>query len=69
MLRMRSSVMSGRVCVLGGSFLMSLMIIFCVLIRGCMYVFLWSDVPPDGDVADEVWVDMCEVDVSQDVCW
>ena len=45
MLRMRSSVMSGRVCVLGGSFLMSLMIIFCVLIRGCMYVFLWSDVP------------------------
>ena len=45
MLRMRSSVMSGRVCVLGGSLLMSLMIIFCVLIRGCMYVFLWSDVP------------------------
>ena len=68
MLRMRSSVMSGRVCVLGGSFLMSLMIIFCVLTRGCMYVFLWSDVP-QMEMLLMRWVYMCEVDVSQGVCW
>ena len=37
--------------------------------EGLYVYFLVVGCAPDGDVADEVWVDMCEVDVSQDVCW
>ena len=35
-----------------------------------LYVhFLVVGCAPDGDVADEMWEDVCEVGVSQDVCW
>ena len=61
--------MSGCVCVLGGTFLMSLMTSFLCSDEGLYVYFLVVGCAPDGDVADEVWVDMCEVDVSQDVCW
>ena len=45
MLRILSSVMMGLVCVLGRTFLMSLMIFLCMMWSGWMYVLLVSDVP------------------------
>ena len=42
---MLSSFMMGLVCVLGGRFLMSLISFFCVLMSGCVYVFVVSSVP------------------------
>ena len=40
-----SSVISGLVWVLGGRFFISLMIFFCILISGCIYVLFGSEVP------------------------
>ena len=45
MLRILSSVMIGFVCDRGGRFFMILMIFFCALMIGCMYVFVRSLVP------------------------
>jgi hypothetical protein len=42
---MLRSDMIGAVCVFGGLFVMSRMSLFCVLISGCMYVFLSLSVP------------------------
>lgn len=44
-LRILSSVMRGLVCVRGCMFLMSLMIFFCILMRGWMYVLFLFGVP------------------------
>ena len=44
-LRMWSSIMIGLVCALGGRFLINLVIFFCALISGWMYVLLLSLVP------------------------
>lgn len=40
-----SSRMMGLVCVLGGTFLMSLVIFFCILIRGWSWVLVGLSVP------------------------
>ena len=45
MLRILSFAMMGLVCVLGRTFLMSLMIFLCMMLSGWMYVLLVSDVP------------------------
>ena len=42
---MLGSVMMALVCVLGGRFLMSLLSFCCVLMSGCMHVFVVSSVP------------------------
>ena len=45
MLRICSSCISGFVCVRGGRFIMILIIFFCVLVSGCMYVLAEFSVP------------------------